>query len=118
MYSATWSIFVQLFMVIMVGVATGEKVKTNVDGHVTWHPTNIYLWYSVQVVRWFAVLALLGWRDHRDRLRVYHHPGDHAKSFARASELGRRRRWTKIKEEDEEVVVKRKRRRRWRSRWR
>ena len=60
MYLATWSIFVQLFMVIMVGVATGEKVKTNVDGHVTWHPTNIYLWYSVQVVRWFAVLALWG----------------------------------------------------------
>ena len=52
MYWATWSIFVQLFMVIMVGVATGAKVKTNVNGNVTWHPANSYLWYSVPVVRW------------------------------------------------------------------
>ena len=60
MYLATWSIFVQFFMVIVAGVATGEKVKTDADGNATWHPTNIYLWYGVQVVRWFAVLALWG----------------------------------------------------------
>merc|ERR1719463_233485 len=60
MYLATWSIFVQFFMVVIAGVATGEKVKTDADGNATWHPTNIYLWYAVQVVRWFAVLALWG----------------------------------------------------------
>merc|ERR1719191_2058264 len=60
MYLATWSIFVQFFMVVIAGVATGEKVKTDADGNATWHPTNIYLWYGVQVVRWFAVLALWG----------------------------------------------------------
>ena len=79
MYLATWSNFVQLFMVIIAGVATGEKVKTDADGKATWYPTNIYLWYGVRVVRWFAVLVLWGGRDHRDRLRVYHNPGDRAK---------------------------------------
>merc|ERR1719191_2734356 len=58
MYLATWSIFVQFFMVVIAGVATGEKVKTDADGNATWHPTNIYLWYGVQVVRWFAVLVV------------------------------------------------------------
>merc|ERR1719298_250323 len=52
MYLATWSIFVQFFMVVIAGVATGEKVKTDKDGNVEWKPTNIYLW--------FAVLALWG----------------------------------------------------------
>ena len=47
-------------MVIIAGVATGEEVKTDADGKATWYPTNIYLWYGVQVVRWFAVLALWG----------------------------------------------------------
>ena len=60
MYLATWLIFVQLFMVIIGGVATGEKVKTDADGKATWYPTNIYLWYGVRVVRCFAVLALRG----------------------------------------------------------
>ena len=60
MYLATWLISVQLFMVVIAGVATGEKVKTDADGKVTWYPTNIYLWYGVRVVRCFAVLALWG----------------------------------------------------------
>merc|ERR1719271_879152 len=60
MYLATWSIFVQFIMVIIAGVATGEKAKLDEDGNVTWHPTNIYLFYAVQVVRWFAVLTLWG----------------------------------------------------------
>ena len=55
MYLATWLIFVQLFMVIIAGVATGEKVKTDADGKVTWYPTNIYLWYGVRVVRCFGM---------------------------------------------------------------
>ena len=53
-------IFVQLFKVIIAGVATGEKVNTDLDGNVTWHPTIIYLWYGVQVLRWFAVLVPWG----------------------------------------------------------
>ena len=57
---ATWLIFVQLFMVIIAGVATGEKVKTDADGKATWYPTNLYLWYGVRVVRCFAALALWG----------------------------------------------------------
>ena len=32
MYLTTWSIFVQLFMVIIAGVATGEEVKTDANG--------------------------------------------------------------------------------------
>jgi hypothetical protein len=60
MYLATWSIFLQFIMVLIAGVATGEKAKLDADGNVTWHPTNIYLYYAVQVVRWFAVLALWG----------------------------------------------------------
>ena len=60
MYLATWLIAVQLFMVIIAGVATGEKVKTDADGKATWHPTNIYPWYGVRVVRWFAALVLWG----------------------------------------------------------
>merc|ERR1719161_1626205 len=53
-------IFVQFFMVCIAGAATGEKVKTDADGNATWNPANIYVWYAVQVVRWFAVLALWG----------------------------------------------------------
>ena len=60
MYLATWLIFVQLFMVIIAGVATCEKVKTDADGKATCYPTNIYLWYGVRVVRCFAALALWG----------------------------------------------------------
>ena len=60
MYLATWSIFVQFFMVVIAGVATGEKVKTDAVGKATWYPANIYLWYGVRVVRCFAVLALWG----------------------------------------------------------
>ena len=41
MYLATRLISVQLFMVIIAGVATGEKVKTDADGKATWYPTNI-----------------------------------------------------------------------------
>merc|ERR1719426_499414 len=60
MYLATWSIFLQFWMVVIASAATGEKAKLDEDGNVTWHPTNIYLFYAVQVVRWFAVLALWG----------------------------------------------------------
>ena len=35
MYLATWLIFVQLFMVIIAGVATCEMVKTDADGKAT-----------------------------------------------------------------------------------
>ena len=35
MYWTTWSILVQLFMVIIAGVATGGKVKTDADGKAT-----------------------------------------------------------------------------------
>ena len=58
MYLATWLIFIQLFMVIIAGVATGEEVKTDADGKAIWYPTNIYLWYGVRVVRCFAMLTL------------------------------------------------------------
>ena len=47
-------------MVIIAGVATGEKVKPDADGKAIWYPTNIYLWYGIRVVRCFAVLALWG----------------------------------------------------------
>ena len=94
MYLATWLIFVQLFAVIIAGVATCEKVRTDADGKATCYPTNIYLWYGVRVVRCFAVLALWG-----GAITVivsvvcgYHRPEDRAKSIARASELGRRKR--------------------------
>merc|ERR1719262_1540432 len=60
MYLATWSIFIQFIMVLIAGVCTGEKAKLDADGNVTWHPGNIYAWYGVQVIRWFAVLALWG----------------------------------------------------------
>ena len=60
MYLATRLISVQLFMVIIAGVATGEKVKTDADGKATWYATNIYLWYGVRVVRCFAALGLWG----------------------------------------------------------
>merc|ERR1719359_1809620 len=60
MYLATWSIFLQFYMVLIAGVCTGEKAKLDEDGNVTWKPANIYAWYGVQVIRWFAVLALWG----------------------------------------------------------
>ena len=60
MYLATRLISVQLFMVIIAGVATGEKVKPDADGKAIWYPTNIYLWYGVRMVRCFAALALWG----------------------------------------------------------
>merc|ERR1719454_2800102 len=60
MYLATWSIFLQFCMVLIAGVCTGEKAKLDADGNVTWKPSNIYAWYAVQVIRWFAVLALWG----------------------------------------------------------
>lgn len=60
MYLATWSIFLQFCMVIIAGACTGEKAKLDEDGNVTWHPPNIYAFYAVQVIRWFAVLALWG----------------------------------------------------------
>merc|ERR1719326_1585732 len=60
MYLATWSIFVQFIMVLIAGVCTGEKAKLDADGNVTWHPGNWYAWVGVQIVRWFALLALWG----------------------------------------------------------
>merc|ERR1719506_1567197 len=57
MYLATWSIFLQFCMVLIAGACTGEKAKLDADGNVTWKPANIYLWYGVQVIRWFAVIV-------------------------------------------------------------
>merc|ERR1719169_27654 len=60
MYLATWSLFLQFWMVVLASACTGEKAKTDEDGNVTWKPTNIYAFYFVQVIRWFSVLALWG----------------------------------------------------------
>ena len=72
MYLATCLISVQLFMVIIAGVATGEEVKTDADGKAIWYPTNIYLWYLPLVrgpgAALFRGVGPLGWRDYRDRL--------------------------------------------------
>merc|ERR1719484_130824 len=60
MYLATWSLFLQFWMVVLASACTGEKAKTDEDGNVTWKPNNIYAFYCVQVIRWFSVLALWG----------------------------------------------------------
>merc|ERR1719353_536652 len=60
MYLATWSIFIQFWMVVAASCFLGSKATTDKDGNVEWKPTNIYAWYAVQVIRWFAVLALWG----------------------------------------------------------
>merc|ERR1719197_640419 len=60
MYLATWSLFLQFWMVVLASACTGEKAKTDEDGNVTWKPNNIYAFYFVQVIRWFSVLALWG----------------------------------------------------------
>merc|ERR1719194_291723 len=60
MYLATWSIFLQFWMVVLASVFLGSKASTDKDGNVEWKPGNIYGFYTVQVLRWFAVLALWG----------------------------------------------------------
>merc|ERR550514_2091471 len=60
MYLATWSIFLQFWMVVIASGATGSKATTDADGNVEWKPSNIYVFYAVQAIRWFAVLALWG----------------------------------------------------------
>merc|ERR1719426_532922 len=60
MYLATWSIFLQFWMVVIASAATGSKATTDADGNVEWKPSNIYVFYAVQAIRWFAVLALWG----------------------------------------------------------
>merc|ERR1719337_98641 len=60
MYLATWSLFLQFWMVVLASACTGEKAKTDEDGNVTWKPNNIYAFYAVQTIRWFSVLALWG----------------------------------------------------------
>ena len=38
MYLATWSLFLQFWMVVLAAVCTGEKGKTDEDGNVVWKP--------------------------------------------------------------------------------
>ena len=37
-----------------------DTAKLDENGNVIRHPRNIYLFYTVEVVRWFALLALWG----------------------------------------------------------
>merc|ERR1719451_222246 len=60
MYLATWSLFLQFWMVVLAAAYTGEKAKTDEDGNVVWKPNNIYAFYAVQTIRWFSILALWG----------------------------------------------------------
>merc|ERR1719408_933740 len=60
MYLATWSLFLQFWMVVLAAVCTGEKGKTDEDGNIVWKPNNIYAFYAVQTIRWFSILALWG----------------------------------------------------------
>merc|ERR1719169_97888 len=60
MYLATWSIFLQFWMVVIASAATGSKAKLDEDGNVKWEPSNIYAFYAVQAVRWLSVLFLWG----------------------------------------------------------
>merc|ERR1719498_937187 len=60
MYMATWAVLVQFLMVLVVGVATSERVHCDEDGTPMWKPQNKYLTWVALCLKWLTFIFLYG----------------------------------------------------------
>jgi len=61
MFVSTWSVLLQLIMVIIVGCCVGEGRPEMEDGHVKVPAnTNVCVAYVIEAIRYIALLAMYG----------------------------------------------------------
>merc|ERR1719262_682009 len=60
MYMATWAVLIQFLMVLLVGLATAEKVECDEDGTPKWAPANPILVYVASALKWLTFIFLYG----------------------------------------------------------
>merc|ERR1719454_2144960 len=87
MYLATWSLFLQFWMVVLASACTGEKAKTDEDGNVTWKPNNIYAFYGRAGDPLVLGACSLGWRHCSYHQRVHDRPRDRERPWRHPSGL-------------------------------
>merc|ERR1719191_364857 len=60
MYMATWAVLVQFLMVLLVGLASAQRVRCDEDGHPEWKPEHPILMYCALALKWLTFLFLYG----------------------------------------------------------
>merc|ERR1719262_471858 len=60
MYMATWAVLIQFLMVLIVGIASGQKVACDEDGTPKWEPSNKILVYIALGLKWIPFIFLYG----------------------------------------------------------
>merc|ERR1719379_2062637 len=60
MYMATWAVLIQFLMVLVVGIASGQRVACDEDGTPKWRPAHPVAYTIVASVKWVAFLFLYG----------------------------------------------------------
>merc|ERR1719161_3401046 len=60
MYMATWAVLIQFLMVLLVGLATAEKVECDEDGSPKWAPAHPFLVYVALGLKWITFIFLYG----------------------------------------------------------
>merc|ERR1719465_116210 len=60
MYMATWAVLIQFLMVLIVGIASGQRVPCDEDGTPKWEPSNRILVYIALGLKWLTFIFLYG----------------------------------------------------------
>merc|ERR1719440_501858 len=60
MYMATWAVLIQFLMVLVVGIASGQRVACDEDGTPKWEPSNPILAYIALALKWVTYIFLYG----------------------------------------------------------
>merc|ERR1719230_699977 len=60
MYMATWAVLIQFLMVLVVGIASAQRVECDEDGTPKWEPSNKYLVWVALGLKWLTFIFLYG----------------------------------------------------------
>merc|ERR1719379_2217886 len=60
MYMATWAVLIQFLMVLVVGIASGQRVACDEDGTPKWEPSNKFLVWIALGLKWLTFIFLYG----------------------------------------------------------
>merc|ERR1719161_585629 len=60
MYMATWAVLIQFLMVLVVGIASGQRVECDEDGSPKWEPSNKYVVWIALALKWITFIFLYG----------------------------------------------------------
>merc|ERR1719271_827637 len=58
MYMATWAVLIQFLMVLIVGIASGQRVQCDEDGTPKWEPSNKLLAWIALALKWLTFIFL------------------------------------------------------------